>query len=455
MKTRSTTFKFPGQSLRCAIAILCAASLVSVPPVTLGQAAQDPVTTPTITNEVPKITNDQLDSLVAPIALYPDPLLSQTLVASTYPLELIQLQQWLERNKNLKDKALADAVQKQPWDPSVQALAAFPSVVERSAGNIQWTTELGNAFLAQQSDVMDAVQRMRVKAKDTGNLKSGAEQIVETRAVEGGKEVIVIQPASPKVVYVPTYDFVVVYGAPVYPYPRYYYPGYVPGRALAFGVGLALGASWGGSWGYHCGWGRKNTVVINNKNTYVNNSSRTTNVNASRTNINAGNSNIKAGNTNIGNQVGGNNTWRHNPQHRGGAPYGDKSTADKFGGRTPGQKPGGAGSRPVGVGGIGDAGSKPGGVGGIGDAGNKAGGAGPNRPSTMPANRPSGGSKIGNRSVSPGAGFGASMSAFGGGGCSGGSSRASSARGSRSMGGAGLDRDRGGAGGTARGGKRR
>src|SRR5438128_12687547 len=125
------------------------------------QAEPQVMKTTTDTQQAPKIPNDQLDSLVAPIALYPDQLLSQTLVASTYPLEIIQLQQWLEKNKNLKDKALASAVQKQNWDPSIQAMAAFPDVVKRLADDIQWTTDLGNAFLAQESDVMDAVQRMR------------------------------------------------------------------------------------------------------------------------------------------------------------------------------------------------------------------------------------------------------------------------------------------------------
>ena len=106
------------------------------------------------TAETPKIPNDQLDSLVAPIALYPDPLLAQTLAASTYPIEIMQLQQWIDKNKNLKDQALADAVAKQPWDPSVQAMAAFPEVTSRMAANIQWTSDMGNAFLAQQEDVM-------------------------------------------------------------------------------------------------------------------------------------------------------------------------------------------------------------------------------------------------------------------------------------------------------------
>src|SRR6201987_3330969 len=165
-----------------------------------------------------KLSNEQLDSLVAPIALYPDPLLAQVLAASTYPLEIIQLQQWLTKNKDLKDKALVDAVAKQAWDPSVQALAGLPDVVKRLADDIQWTTDLGNAFLAQQGDVMDAVQRMRKKAQDKGNLKSGEQQKVETRIIEN-KSVVVIEPVNPQVVYVPSYNPVVVYGPPVYPYP--------------------------------------------------------------------------------------------------------------------------------------------------------------------------------------------------------------------------------------------
>src|SRR5467141_2599078 len=196
----------------------------------------------------PKIPDDQLDSLVAPIALYPDPLLAQVLAASTYPLEIIQLQQWLEKNKNLRDEALVDAVAKQPWDPSIQAMAALPDVVKRLADDIQWTTDLGNAFLAQQSDLMDAVQRMRKKAQDTGNLKSSEQHKVETKVIES-KSVIVIEQADPQVVYVPSYDPVVVYGPPVYPYPPIYYPPagyYAAGLAISFGVGMMMGAAWGG-----------------------------------------------------------------------------------------------------------------------------------------------------------------------------------------------------------------
>src|SRR4029077_8983311 len=119
-----------------------------------------------------------------------DPLLAQVFAASTYPLEIIQLQQWMEQNKKLKDQELASAVQKQNWDPSVQAMAGYPEALNRMAGNIQWTTDLGNAFLAQQSDVMDAVQRMRAKAQGTGNLKTSAQSVVQTETVPSGKQVI-------------------------------------------------------------------------------------------------------------------------------------------------------------------------------------------------------------------------------------------------------------------------
>ena len=212
-----------------------------------------------------KLSPQELDSLVAPIALYPDELLSQALVASTYPLEIIQLQQWLAANKNLKDKALTDAAMKQPWDPSVQAMAVLPDMVKVLSENIKWTTDLGNAFLAQQSEVMDAVQRMRGTAKEKGNLKSSEQQKVETKVVES-KEVIVIQPANPEVVYVPSYNPTVVYGPPVYPYPPVYYPpppppgAYIATAAISFGVGMMVGAAWGGG-GWGCGWGGNNNVI--------------------------------------------------------------------------------------------------------------------------------------------------------------------------------------------------
>jgi hypothetical protein len=431
--------EFVMRTLRNLVAIICAAILVpgdvnvmAIP--VSGQAAP--------AEQAARIPAEQLDSLVAPIALYPDPMLSQTLVASTYPLEIIQLQQWLEKNKGLKDKALADAVKKQDWDPSIQAMAALPEVVKQMSENIKWTTDLGNAFLAQQGDVMDAVQRMRKKANESGNLKSSEQQKVETKVVES-KQVIVIEQANPQVVYVPTYNPTVVYGAPVYPYPPIAYPPvgyYAAGMAISFGVGMAMGAAWGGGWGYNNNWGGgNNNININNNNTFVNNSNRQ-NVNNRQ---------------NASNRSGG-NTWQHNPQHRGGAPYSNKATANQYGGtargdsmasrqtqarqnqsQRTGQQQSAAGNRSA-------SGDRPQGsaadrsAGGR-DAGNRSAGGGntsANRGGGGGAGAGAGGDRVGNRSVPSSAGSRSSSGLSGGsGGYSGSSARSSSSRGSSSMGG--------------------
>jgi hypothetical protein len=394
------------------------------------------------------IPASQLDSLVAPIALYPDPLISQVLVASTYPLEIIQLQQWLEKNENLKDKALVNEVSKQPWDPSIQAMAALPEVVKRLADDIQWTTDLGNAFLAQQSEVMDAIQRMREKAQGTGALKSNEQVRVETKVVEN-KTVIVIEQASPEVVYVPSYDPVYVYGPPVYPYPAIYYPPYPTGAvvaatAISFGVGVAMGAAWGGGWGWGCGWG-DNDIDIN-----VNN------------NFNR-NANISGGNRA---NISGGNKWQHNPRHRGGAPYPSRGTADRFGGTARGDslanrqraagkqldRQGGNlgsvdrrtasdGSRGGGRDGVGNRGG-----GAAGERASSRGGARANDRSSSPGNRASrsGGERVGNRSVGSSS---ANRCAFGDSGYSGSDARASRSRGASSVNGS-----RGSHGGASRGG---
>jgi hypothetical protein len=439
-------------SARGVIAIACAAALL-VAAYSLASAQQDPATA---NQEAPPIPAEQLDSLVAPIALYPDPLLAQTLAASTYPLEVIQLEQWYANNKYLKDKALADAVAKQPWDPSVQALVAFPDVVQRMAGNIQWTTDLGNAFLAQQSDVMDAVQRMRAKAQGKGNLQTNVQQKVETQTVEGGEQVIVIEQVNPEVVYVPSYDPQMVYGAPppAYPYYPYSYPGYYAGMGLAFGTGLVLGGIWANNWG-NCDW-KHGDVNINNNNNFNRNVNR---------------------NVNRGTGTGQGNAWQHNPQHRGNAPYGNRQTANKYGGTARGE----AGTLGAGARGSGGTGARPGasGIGGgnrtggggaqnIGAANRAGGGSGAgnisagNRPgagagasragggaAAMPASRSAGANSVGNRSVSSGSGFGSSSNAFGGGGFNGSSARSASTRGGSSIGAGGFSH---GAGGGGRGG---
>ena len=441
------------------VAILFIAVLSPGSFVAMGQQTEQQNAAPA--EEAAKIPNDQLDSLVAPIALYPDPLLAQTLAASTYPLEIIQLEQWMNKNKNLKGKALADAVEKQNWDPSVQAMAVFPDVVKQLAENVSWSSDLGNAFLAQEADVMDAVQRMRAKAQGAGNLKSSQQQKVESKTVES-KNVIVIEQADPQVVYVPSYNPTVVYGAPAYPYPSMYYP---PGYGLlAFGTGVAIGAAWGnGGWGWGCGWGHGD-VNINVNNKYVNN--------YNKNNYNKANFNKQGG------------QWQHNPQHRGSAPYGDRNTANRFGGNARQQPVGGAGNRPggggagianrPGGGGAGTANRPSGGAGaatrpgGGAGAGSRPGGgagtsAGGGRASTMPATRPSGGgaNRIGNQNLggsSRGGGGGGSPSfssrggGFGGGG-GGSAARASSNRGGHSMGGGGFSGGgghRGGGGGRRR-----
>ena len=249
--------------------------------------------------EAVKIPADQLDSLVAPIAIYPDNLLSQTLVASTYPLEIVQLQQWLERNPDLaKDQnKLAEAVKKQPWDPSIQAMAALPDLVKRLSDDIQWTTDLGNAFLAQQSDVMDAVQRMRQKAKDTGALESNQQQVVETKVIES-KEVIVIEQASPEVVYVPSYEpdrclwrACLSVSADLLPaLDRRCDCGERDLFRCWFGHGRGLG--WR-CWGWGCGWGGSDINVNMN-----NNFNRNTNIQGgNRTNVSGNRGGGTSGNT--------------------------------------------------------------------------------------------------------------------------------------------------------------
>ena len=380
---------------------------------------------------------EQLDSLVAPIALYPDPMLSQVLIASTYPLEVIQLQQWLAQNKGLSEKALADAVKKQDWDPTIQGLAALPDVVKLLADNIKWTTDLGNAFLAQQGDVMAAVQRMRKKAQDSGNLKSSEQQKVEVKTVES-KQVIVIEQANPEVVYVPSYNPTVVYGAPVYAYPPIAYPPvgyYAAGMAISFGVGVAMGAMWGGGWCCGSSWGGNN-VTINNNNNFVNNSNRQNMNNANR------------GNRPANQPARGNSNWQHNPQHRGGAPYGDRKTASQYGGTTRGdsmqnrqanarqnvgrqQQAGTFGNRTSSAGGAGGRDMANRGTGpsaGTRDMGNRGAGAG-----GMGEGR-GGGDRVGNQRV-PNTPSATNRSAFGGSGMSGSGARSSQSRGSSSMGG--------------------
>jgi Protein of unknown function (DUF3300) len=277
---------------------------------------------------------EELEQIAAPIALYPDPLVAQILMASTYPLEVVQAARFAKANANLKGAQLDDALKKETWDDSVKSLVSFPQVLTMMNEKLDWTQNLGDAFLGQQKEMMDAVQRLRAKAQAAGNLKSNAEQTVAVEPAPAAQQpapqtpapqtvivqqappqIITIQPANPQVIYVPTYNPTVIYGAWPYPaYPPYYYypPGYVAGTALlSFGIGMAVGAA---VWG-NCNWGRGDVNVnVNQYNSY------TRNVN---------NTNIANNRTEIQNNRGS-GQWQHDPEHRKGAQYRDASTQQRF-----------------------------------------------------------------------------------------------------------------------------
>jgi hypothetical protein len=273
------------------------AFLTATAPGAFGQQPEQPVFKP-----------EELEQVLAPIALYPDSLLAQVLMASTYPLEIVQADRWAKQNKDLKGEALTGALENQNWDPSVKSLVNFPQVLAMMSEKLDWTQKVGDAFLAQQKEVMETVQRLRKKALDAGSLKTTPEQQV---VVE--KETIVIVPANPQVVYVPTYNPTVVYGTwayPAYPPAYYYPPGYTAGAALfSFGAGLAVGAAWGYAWG-NCNWHGGDVDVDVNRNTNINNS------------INRGKYATQ--------YQGGKGNWQHNPEHRKGVAYRDQATGQKY-----------------------------------------------------------------------------------------------------------------------------
>jgi hypothetical protein len=215
-------------------------------------------------------TPEQLQQLVAPIALYPDSLVAQILAATTFPAEVVEADRWVQDHPDLKGDALAQAVDQQPWDPSVKALTGFPTVLGNMDKNISWTSSLGDAYYNQQQDVMDAIQVMRQKAQQAGNLKSTDQQTVQN---EGST--VVIQPANPEIVYVPAYDPWIVYGPPIVAWPGWYpYPGiWWGGPGFSFGVGFGIGWYGGYGWGWNhwrSDWHRHE--VVYNHNTYISNS---------------------------------------------------------------------------------------------------------------------------------------------------------------------------------------
>lgn len=215
---------------------------------------------------------EQLQQLVAPIALYPDSLIAQIMAAATYPAEIVEAEKFLEKHKDWQGKKLADEVNKQHWDPSVKSLTQFPAVLANMNQNLAWTSELGDAYLNQGQQLNQAIQTLREKAKAAGNLKSTPQQNVTTQG-----NTIMIQPAAPDVVYVPQYDPWLVYGYPIaafpgwYPWPGLYLDGLGIGWGLGFGIGFFGGFGWGwGNWGYNWHGG---SPVIFNHNTFISHSS--------------------------------------------------------------------------------------------------------------------------------------------------------------------------------------
>ena len=357
MRLRSDTTRLPGWHRTLALCVAGSFGFVAaadrpVPHASAqagpaGTAAAMPAQPVAASTSDDRLTQPQLEQLLAPVALYPDALLAQLLMAATYPLELVQAQRWLERkgNASLKGEALAQALQAQPWDASVKSLVPFPDVLKMMNDQLEWTQQVGDAVLAQQADVLNAVQVLRNRAQQAGQLQSGPQQTITVvqnvpapaqataPSLDGGApsgavlttaaaapavapppQIITIEPTQPDQVYVPAYNPSVVYGSWPYPsYPPPYYPppvGYGVGSALltgmAFAGGVALvGSIWGGA-GF--GWGSGDINV---------NTNRTTNIDRSRT----------AG------DVG--NRWQHNSAHRQGVAYRGDEVRNRYQGNRP------------------------------------------------------------------------------------------------------------------------
>src|SRR6476660_7699955 len=278
-----------------ALAAAAIAALLSSPVLSEGETSG----TDTATAQQQSLSQGELDALLAPIALYPDALLAQVLMAATYPLEIVQADRWAKTNKSLKGDKLDEALAKQDWDASVKALVATPTVLAMMNDDLDWTERLGDTVLAQQADVMDAIQRLRAKAEANGKLKTTKEQKVTVTKEADNQQTIVIEPTSPETVYVPYYEPAVVYGSWDYPaYPPYYFPpapGWVVGGAVASGIAI---------WD-NFDWRHGNINVDIDKNVNIDK--------------HVDRNNVKTGN------------WEHNPQHRKGVNYKDKSVQNKFG----------------------------------------------------------------------------------------------------------------------------
>lgn len=310
----------------CSVTI--ALLLLTDPVTALQESAQERVVQPTPTADATKagtaaaqgatVSKEQLEQLVAPIALYPDSLLAQLLMASTYPLEIVEAARWVAKNPKVTGDKLEAALKDKTWDPSVKSLCGFADVLARMNENLDWTQDLGDAFLSQKAELMQAVQDMRRKAFDAGNLKSSKELTV----TEQSDKIIVVVAAEPEVIYVPTYYPSAVYGSWSYPY-WYYPPMYPPPPAGGAWFGFSVGVIWGAAiWG-DCDWGHNEVNIdIDRQNNFID-----------RTEVEPRRQQVKdkAGSPSATNRAAGKGTWQHDPGHRKGVGYKDNKTAQKYG----------------------------------------------------------------------------------------------------------------------------
>jgi hypothetical protein len=279
---------------------------------------EPPPAQPAQANQPAPFKPEEIEALVAPIALYPDSVLSQVLMASTYPLDIVHAARWVKANPKLKGDAAVKAVENQPWDVSVKSLVAFPQILEPMNEKLDWTQKLGDAFLAQEKDVFAAIQRLRARAKEAGNLKSTEQQnvVVDPPPASGGESIVRIEPANPQVIYVPAYNPTVVYGAWSYPaYPPYYWPpppAYYPGAALATGFAWGIGLAAAGAIFSNCNWGGGDVNINVNKAANIDR-------NFDRTKV-----------------QGNGNRWQHDASHRQGVAYRDTATRNRYAGNVPG-----------------------------------------------------------------------------------------------------------------------
>jgi hypothetical protein len=256
---------------------------------------------------------EELDQMLAPIALYPDDLLSEVLMAATYPLEVVEAARWIQANPYLRGDQLAAALEQKDWDPSVKSLVNFPSVLQMMSDKLEWTEMLGDAFLAGEDQVMDTVQKLRQRAQAQGNLRTSSEQRVFS---DPQAQTISIESADPQVIYVPVYDPMFVYGPwwwPTYP-PFSYYPRgrIIPGHFIGFGFGVPIGVAWGYAWG-GCDWHRHRVVVNITRNAYLNNR-----IDRNRYTLH------------LPIDKDGRGVWVHDPNHRRGVSYRTPAIARQF-----------------------------------------------------------------------------------------------------------------------------